>query len=503
MRRESLERRICSQRHRSRAALLLAVGITLAVALARAQCAVGPIGTTGATELRAMALCAARTLPPEKRAEIDPVRPYALDELIDIAERSHPQTRVAWEQARQAAAQVGMERSEYYPRLAGLALLSNQKLINPFPRPLAPHGYTMVEMPVADAGLAVEYTILDFGRRGAHLNAAQNRQLAAAAHFERVHQDVAYGVVTAYSELVTAQQKLSAEKQILATAQATQRSAEAQLEQGRATLPDVLNARAGTAHAEFNLEASLGDEQTARVRLREALGVEPSDAISIAAPPMPNDAAQMAESISALLETAQKSRPDLAALTNLLHGAREDLKAAQSSYRPTVEFVAKGSVQSIWPTVSMQDGSALADTTQFVWNAGLRIHWDFFDGGLRKNEVLARASEERAVREELREKQNQVARATWTAWVQYRTAVRQQQAAVALLTAATASYDASREAYGYGVKNLIDLVNAEAQLAEARLADVQARSAVFVSAANLGYTTGTLLRGDAQSGVAQ
>jgi hypothetical protein len=46
---------------------------------------------------------------------------------------------------------------------------------------------------------------------------------------------------------------------------------------------------------------------------------------------------------------------------------------------------------------------------------------------------------------------------------------RQQQAAQTLLTAATTSYDASLDAYGYGVKNLIDLVNAESQLAEARL----------------------------------
>jgi outer membrane protein TolC len=480
----------------------MAAGLSLVIASAGAQCATGQAESAEVPDLRTMAFCIAHTSPPDGRAEIDPVRPYGLDELIDIAERSHPQTRIAWAQARQAAAQVGMERSAYYPHLAGMALLGNQKLINPFPRPLAANGYTMVEMPIADAGLAVEYTILDFGRRGAHLDAAQNRQLAAAAHFERVHQDVAFSVVTAYSALVTAQQKLAAEKQILATAQATQQAAEAQLAQGRATLPDVLNARAGTAHAEFNLEASVGEEQTARVRLREALGAEPSDAISIAPPP-PKSAEEMAATISELLEAAQKDRPDLAALASQLRAAGDDRKAAESAYRPTVEFAAKGAVQSIWPTVSVQDGSSLGDTTQFVWNVGLNIHWNFFDGGARKSEVLARSAEERAMREELRERQDQVARATWTAWVQYRTAVRQQQAAKVLLDAATASYDASREAYGYGVKNLIDLVNAEAQLAEARLADVQARSAVFVSVANLGYTTGTLLRGDAQKGAAQ
>ena len=42
---------------------------------------------------------------------IDPDKVYDLPELIDIAERSHPQTRVAWEQARQAAKSVGLSES--------------------------------------------------------------------------------------------------------------------------------------------------------------------------------------------------------------------------------------------------------------------------------------------------------------------------------------------------------------------------------------------------------
>ena len=40
-------------------------------------------------------------------------------ELIDIAEeRNHPQTRVAWEHARQAAKSVGFERREHFLSLS-------------------------------------------------------------------------------------------------------------------------------------------------------------------------------------------------------------------------------------------------------------------------------------------------------------------------------------------------------------------------------------------------
>ena len=46
---------------------------------------------------------------------IDPQKRYNLVELIDIAERVNPETRVAWESARQAAIGVGLVESEYFP----------------------------------------------------------------------------------------------------------------------------------------------------------------------------------------------------------------------------------------------------------------------------------------------------------------------------------------------------------------------------------------------------
>jgi outer membrane protein TolC len=457
----------------------------LCTSSAAAQC----VGTI--SDLSTAATCAAKRLAPKALATIDPQRPYRLEELIDIAETNNPSTRIAWERAKQAAEEAGIARSEYFPRLAGTALFGNERFINPFPKPLAPLGYTMVESPTADAGLAMEYTVFDFGRRRAQLDSSKALRLAAAASFQRANQDVAYDVVASYYNLVTAQEQLAAVRQILATAQTTLSAAEAQLANGRATLPDVLNAKAGTAHAEYDLQTSLGAEEIARVKLREALGVEPSDAITVENPTGAPDLSDVSTSVSSFVETALQDRPDLKSLAERLRAANAEVKKARSAYRPTLEFESEGSSQSIWPQVSQP---SLGDTTQFVWRTGVQLKWNLFDGGLRRHQELLRTSEQRQAAEELREKSDDIARETWVAYIQFATAVRQQEAAQTLLLAATTSYDASLDAYGYGVKNLIDLVNAESQLAEARLADVEARSGVLTSAANLGYTTGNLLR---------
>jgi outer membrane protein TolC len=76
---------------------------------------------------------AARRAEDSEAAKIDPDRVYGLPELIDIAERTNPQTRIAWERARQAAAAVGLSESTYYPYLAASAFAGYEKAFIPFP----------------------------------------------------------------------------------------------------------------------------------------------------------------------------------------------------------------------------------------------------------------------------------------------------------------------------------------------------------------------------------
>jgi outer membrane protein len=68
--------------------------------------------------------------------------------------------------------------------------------------------------------------------------------------------------------------------------------------------------------------------------------------------------------------------------------------------------------------------------------------------------------------------------------------LRQRQAALALLDAASQSYDAALESYNYGVRNLLDVTAAQRTLAQARSADVLARTQVLASFADLAFRTG-------------
>src|SRR4029453_6598509 len=69
---------------------------------------------------------------------LDVQKRYELVELIDLAQRLNPETRVAWEAARQAAIGVGLVESAYFPVLTLTALGGYQSEAFPAPRPSHP-----------------------------------------------------------------------------------------------------------------------------------------------------------------------------------------------------------------------------------------------------------------------------------------------------------------------------------------------------------------------------
>ena len=484
MRRESSRLIEC---YASSNVLFLSLLLALSAARAVGQCA-GNVSSPAAA-----ANCAARDTPRQGAGILDPAHPYTLAELIEVAEEHNPSARIVWERAKQKARELGLAKSAYYPKLDGLAVFGDERLINPFPKPLAPRGYVTVEVPEVRPEITLQYLIFDFGKREAGVDSAKSEELAAGAGVIQVDQALAFRVASAYYNLVTAQESLQAAQDTLRTAQTTQDAAESRLKNGLATLPDVLNARAETAKAVFDEESADGDQEIARVRLTEAVGADPSPNIVIdsqRSAPLPE---KLSMSIDALIDRAMRNRPELMAQALRIRSAEADIRAARAEYKPKIDLSGSVAQTSLWPT---SDYGQLGAASEPTWSVDLGVHWRIFDGGARKNELLIAESKRREAEDELTAEHDQTTREVWTAYIAFRTALRKHDAAVALLKAADASYSSSLAAYKYGVKNLVDVVTAQDQLAQARLLVVSARSELFLDAVNLEFSTGNLLRNE-------
>ena len=54
-------------------------------------------------------------------AEVDPRKVYELPDLIDLAQRLNPETKISWQRAKEALAAVGLKEVTYYPLLSAAA----------------------------------------------------------------------------------------------------------------------------------------------------------------------------------------------------------------------------------------------------------------------------------------------------------------------------------------------------------------------------------------------
>src|SRR5678815_848802 len=244
---------------------------------------------------------------------IDPERHYALPELIDLAQRVNPETRVAWEAARRAALAVGLVESEYFPLLAISALGGYKNVGVPIPKDLVSDGFFRFDLAQVVPALNLKWLLLDFGRRGSLRDATKERLLAANLGFNRKHQQIVFAVQRAFYGLTSLRARIAVAQSSLDAARTVQEAAERRLQSGLGTRPELANARQQTAQALFDLEAVLEKERDAQVTLAEGIGVTPTTPMQVtefSELPAPAD---LQDSVEKTIDRALEKRPDLIA----------------------------------------------------------------------------------------------------------------------------------------------------------------------------------------------
>ncbi len=422
---------------------------------------------------------------PDTAYSLDPAKAYTLAELVDLAEQHNPETRLAWQQAKARAAALGIARGALYPTLAAVVVGSTARVQILFNSDFFRQTYGAFT-----PELHVEYLIFDFGGRGGAIDAAKARLLAANLAFNDTHLKIIFQVTSAYYRLLNAIGQMDAAQANLKNAQAVEEDSQDRLDHGLATKPDVLEATASTAQAQYDLQAAIGAEEIAHGDLATVMGLPPQTTYHVQDVNELKMPGELAESVDTAIDRAFEQRPDLKAQLAQLRAANATIKQAKSRYYPTLSLSGNGGLTRQYGQQGQLPPGYVGSE---VWDAALELQWTLFDGGRREHEIAQAKAARAASLAEIDSLRDQISNEVWTAYSNVRTALRQQQAATALLASADQSYEAARESYGYGVRNLLDVVAAQKTLAQARTEDVSARTQLLLQVANLGFRTGDLL----------
>jgi outer membrane protein TolC len=430
---------------------------------------------------RAAALGETAFTPPRKQ--------YDLAALIDLAERENPETRAAWEVARQAAAGIGLAESAYLPQLSLQAIGGFQHTPLPAPKNLVPAGYFVSDTREVIPALALKWLLFDFGRRDAEVQGARADSFVANVAFTGAHQKLIFSVSQAYFDLGAARGRLHAAQKALSTAMTTQDAATAKQNNGLATVVAVAQAQRQTAQARYTLAAAEGAERTARANLVAALGVPAAteidvvDSAELPLPPAP------ADSVSKAIDEALARRPDVIAALGKVDAAEAALKGERRSYYPVIELAGQA-FQNIGSLSS--DGRPYSTIDRPGQSVFLSFSVPLFDGGMRRNRVSIADAKVREAEEQLAAARDSASQQVVRAYNALVTSLAEHEAATVLSQAAHTAYDAALRSYRQGVGTYTDLATEENAVVQGDTQVEDARANAHTAAAALALSMGAI-----------
>ncbi len=423
--------------------------------------------------------------PPLQTYSVPSEKAYTLGDLIDLAEQHNPATRFAWQRAKARAARLGIARSEWYPTIAALAVASTARA-----RVLLNSTFYRQTYGNFSPELHAEYLVLDFGGRSGAIDAARWNLLASDLNFNDTHRRIIFQVMSAYYQLLNAEGLRQAAEVSLRNARAVEADVQDRLKHGLATKPDFLEAQASRAQAEYDLQAAVGAEQIAHGNLAAVLDLPADTPFEVQNVGTLHVPTKLADSVQAETQRALKQRPDLTALLAKVKAANATIRHQRSAYFPTLSLGGDaGETRQYGQQNLLPPGYAGGET----WDASLSLKWTLFDGGLRRNEVAQAKAKRAATEAQIDTLRDQIANEVWAAHIDVETALRQRQAALALMESAEQSYEAARDSYNYGVRNIVDVISAQKALARAQAEDVTARTELLLQTAKLAFQTGDLI----------
>lgn len=402
----------------------------------------------------------------------------ALSQLIDVALVNNPTTQVAWEDARAAAASWAESRGLYYPNIGGTAKYAYAKGGG------SSSGTDPYQEQYGNVGLTLNYLLFDFGGREAEIDAARLALINANWNQNQAIQNVLQAVAVSFYNYIGSKALVIADEASLEDAQTSLDAAELRLEAGVGTLPDVLQAQAQLAQIELDLVDARGNVEIDRGQLATSVGWPANTPFDVNGDLNELPVTAISDNVDNLIALSMKNRPDLAAVQATVRQREALLWKAKSQFFPEISATAQ---LLRWWVNPKGDGNEYF--TNYL--VGLQLQVPIFQGFQIINSVRKASAQLEAARAALELQEQIVVNQVWNAYYTFTTAIQSLTAANSLVASAQESYNASLARFKAGVGDIVELLNAQATLAQARAEQVQAKTDIFTSYANLINAIGT------------
>ena len=434
-------------------------------------------------------------------AQSDPqkTRVFTLEEAVEFALKNYPAVRASLERVRAAQAGVGVARTNYLPR-TDLLWQSNRATDNNItgltipnlviapitgPVPVSPSNRSAWG---SATGLLFSWEPLDFGYRGARVDAARAAQNRAAAEASLTRLDVSVATVNAYLTLLAAEQTLRAAQADIERRETFAKSVHVLVDNQLRAGADASRADAELARARVNLARAQQQAAISRAQLADILGianqvVEVRESVLVGAPP----ASASAAASVALNPFAQVQHARVQEEQSLVH-------ALDRSYYPKLylQSVVMGRGSGVDPTGKVLGGTEGLGPDRANWAAGLSVTFPVFDIFSIKSKKAVEAANERAEEARYDQALQDLTGQLRKAQASLDGARKVAENTPLELDAARTTERQERARYQAGLATLVDVADSQSFLVQAEIDDALARLAVWQNLASVAAAQGDL-----------
>lgn len=413
------------------------------------------------------------------RAQGAPV-PITLPDALARGRSNGVQAALAHLAAQGTTLHEGEMRSALLPQVNGGATVQRQTInlrefgisIPGFPSVTDP--FTLFEARVGASQVIFDHATAE------RLRSARDTAIAAGLDAERAGDLAAAAAGAAWLHLAGAQETVAAREQDSVTAFALRDVARSQVDAGTSPRIDRTRSETEAAAVLLRIAVARNERDRARLDLARAIDMPPGTPLVIAADtPWASDS--LPSNVDSAIALAQAHRVDLAAERQRQAVLERGLAAIRDEFIPTV-------AASGYAEMSGVDISSLART----WNIGVGLSWSIFDGFRRQRRVDEQRLKIDAEKVRLHDLESQIEADVRQAALDLASSRDQVTLATDGVRLAEEELSEARERFTAGVAGSVETTNAQAEVAAAHDALIQARLSAGAAQINAARALGLL-----------
>lgn len=291
-----------------------------------------------------------------------------LERCIEIALAQHPSIMSSRYTVRAKESQLGQAKAPYYPKVDTQASFNRYFVEKNTVDPYFPVG--LHNESIGSASLS--QTIYDFGKTPTDVKTKEFDVESSRFDLEDVMTTIINNLKASYYGVLKAKRSRDVNLEIVEQYRQHLSQAKALFEAGKKPKYDVTKTELDLSNAQLDLITAENDLKVAWVKLYNAMGVNTADQFTI------NDTLSFKEyaiTLESALDRAYQNRPDLRSLVAQKSSAETSADRAKRDFFPTISGNARYNFQgSQYPLGQM-------------WNAGVSMNMNIFEGMLTRNKV--------------------------------------------------------------------------------------------------------------------